>query len=140
MTAAADATPETTGFHLDRRVTKAFLAYSGGWWRGPTARQAWLLTISLAACLILGVLAQAALNWWNRWFFDALGRKDAASAMQSVPVFFAIVASMAAIGVGIVIARETLQVRWRAWLVERLVGSWLGGHRFYHMGLRRTEP
>jgi putative ATP-binding cassette transporter len=140
MTAAADATPETTGFHLDRRVAGAFLLYSGGWWRGSTARQAWLLTLGLAACIILGKVAQRGLNWWNGWFFDSLEKHDAASALTSVPVFFIIVACMAAIGVGIVYTRETLQVRWRAWLVGRLVGTWLGGHRFYHMSLDRTEP
>ena len=32
---------------------------------------------------------------------------------------------MAAIGVGIVLTRETLQVRWRAWIVEHLVDRWL---------------
>ena len=140
MTAAADATPETTGFHLDRRVARAFLLYSGGWWRGPTARQAWLLTLGLAACIVLGKVAQRAMNWWNGWFFDALEKRNAASALEAVPIFFLIVACMAAIGVGIVITRETLQVRWRAWLVQRLVGTWLGGHRFYHMALNQTEP
>lgn len=140
MTAASDATPETKGFNLDARVAKAFFAYSGGWWRGPTARQAWTLTLCLAACIVLGKVAQATLNWWNGWFFDALGRRDGESALRSVPVFFSIVACMAAIGVGIVFTRESLQVRWRAWLVQRLVGTWLGGHRFYHMGLDRTEP
>ena len=40
---------------------------------------------------------------------------------NSVLVFALIVAAMAAVGVGIVLTRETLQVRWRAWLVERLV-------------------
>ena len=47
---------------------------------------------------------------------------------------------MAAIGVGIVLTRETLQVRWRAWLVEQLVGRWLGNQRFYHLNVTGKEP
>ena len=47
---------------------------------------------------------------------------------------------MAAIGVGIVLSRETLQVRWRAWMVEQLVARWLGRQRFYHLNVTGKEP
>ena len=47
---------------------------------------------------------------------------------------------MAAIGVGIVLTRETLQVRWRAWLVHHLVDRWLGRQRFYHLNVTGKEP
>lgn len=127
-------------FSLDPKVARAFLRFSGGYWTGATARQAFLLSFGLAAFLILSVGATAGLNWWNRWFFDALEQRNAATAALAVPVFLGIIASMAAIGVGIVVTRETLQVRWRAWLVERLVTRWLGGQRFYHMGVTGTEP
>ena len=55
-------------------------------------------------------------------------------------VFALIIAAMAAIGVGIVLTRETLQVRWRAWLVEHLVARWLGNQRFYHLNVTGKEP
>jgi putative ATP-binding cassette transporter len=80
------------------------------------------------------------MNHWNRWFFDALEKKDVASVQQAVVVFFAIVAAMAAIGVCIVLTRETLQVRWRQWLVEHLLARWLDRQRFYHMNADGTEP
>ena len=50
------------------------------------------------------------------------------------------IAAMAAIGVLIVLARETLQVRWRAWIVEHLVDRWLGERRFYHLNVSGREP
>src|SRR4029453_7997892 len=37
-------------------------------------------------------------------------------------------------------ARETLQVRWRAWIVEHLVDRWLGARRFYHLNVSGREP
>ena len=55
-------------------------------------------------------------------------------------MFALIIAAMAAIGVGIVLTRETLQVRWRAWLVEHLVDRWLGSQRFYHLNVTGKEP
>ncbi|MGE0698155.1 MAG: ABC transporter ATP-binding protein/permease, partial [Hyphomicrobiaceae bacterium] len=50
------------------------------------------------------------------------------------------IAAMAAIGVGIVLTREALQVRWRAWIVERLVGLWIGDNRFHRLSATHTEP
>jgi putative ATP-binding cassette transporter len=81
-----------------------------------------------------------ALNYWNRWFFNSLEARDAQALWQSVLVLALIVAAMAAVGVGIVLSRETLQVRWRAWLVEHLVARWLGRQRFYHLNVSGKEP
>ena len=55
-------------------------------------------------------------------------------------MFALIIAAMAAIGVGIVLTRETLQVRWRAWIVEHLVDRWLSRQRFYHLNVTGKEP
>lgn len=125
---------------LDPRIAWAFCRYAGGYWRGASASQAWLLTIGLGICLTLSTAVTVALNHWNRWFFDALEKKDVAALWPLLGWMAAIIAVMAAVGVGIVLTRETLQVRWRAWLIDRLLGQWLGQRRFYHMNANRTEP
>ncbi len=131
---------ESTSLRLDPAVASAFARFSGGFWKGDSARTAWVLTLGLAAFLLLSLAATVALNRWNRWFFDALERKDAETAALAVLVFAAIIVAMAAIGVGIVLTRETLQVRWRAWIVDRLLGTWLARDRYYHLGVTHTEP
>lgn len=131
---------ESTSLRLDPAVARAFARFSGGFWKGDTARTAWALTLGLAAFLLLSLAATVALNRWNRWFFDALERKDAETAALAVLVFAVIIAAMAALGVGIVLTRETLQVRWRAWIVDRLLGTWLARDRYYHLGITHTEP
>lgn len=127
-------------YQLDPKVAGAFLRLAGGFWQGQTAVRAWMLTIGLGLCLTLSTGVTVGLNRWQRWFFDALERKDADTAALAVLVFLAIIASMAAIGVGIVLTRESLQVRWRAWIVERLLGLWIGKHRFYQLSATHTEP
>ncbi len=127
-------------YKLDPRAAGAFAQFAGGFWRGPTATRAWLLTLGLALCLTASTAVTVGLNRWQRWFFDALERKDAETAGLAILVFLVIMVAMAAIGVGIVLTRETLQVRWRAWIVERLVGLWIGRHRFYHLSTTHTEP
>jgi vitamin B12/bleomycin/antimicrobial peptide transport system ATP-binding/permease protein len=132
--------PDAPGFKLDPRVVGAFGRFSGGFWRGQTRFSAWALTLGLAAFLILSTAATVWLNHWNRWFFDSLEARDVEAVTSSVLVFVLIVFAMAAIGVGIVLTRETLQVRWRAWLVQRLVEQWLDKQRFYHLNVTGKEP
>src|SRR5215813_567545 len=140
MTAAHFQAPDAPGFKLDPRVIGAFARFAGGYWRGENATRAWTLTLGLAAALLLSTAATVALNQWNRWFFDALERRDVETVTQAVFVFVLIIAAMAGIGVLIVLARETLQVRWRAWIVEHLVARWLGEQRFYHLNVSGREP
>jgi putative ATP-binding cassette transporter len=140
MSSSEQTSGESVGLRLDPAVARAFARFSGGFWKGETARTAWLLTLGLGAFLLLSLAATVALNRWNRWFFDALERKDAEAAAIAVLVFAGIIAMMAAVGVGIVLTRETLQVRWRAWIVGRLLGTWLIRDRYYHLGVTHTEP
>src|SRR6185503_17790105 len=140
MTVAHFQAPDAPGFKLDPRVVGAFGRFAGGFWRGTTAWRAWALTLGLAAFLILSTAATVWLNHWNRWFFDSLEARDVDGLTQAVLVFGLIIAAMAAIGVGIVITREMLQVHWRAWIVEHLVDRWLSRQRFYHLNVTGKEP
>jgi putative ATP-binding cassette transporter len=132
--------PDAPGFKLEPGVIAAFARFAGGFWRAETTGVAWALTLGLAACLLLSTAATVALNRWNRWFFDSLAARNGEALGKAVLVFALIIAAMAAIGVGIVLARETLQVRWRAWIVKHLVERWLGRQRFYHLNVSGKEP
>jgi len=132
--------PDAPGFKLDPRVVGAFGRFAGGFWRGATAVRAWALTLGLALFLILSTAATVALNQWNRWFFDSLENRDVEGLTHAVFVFGLIVVAMAAVGVGIVLTRETLQVDWRAWIVRHLVDRWLSRQRFYHLNVTGKEP
>jgi vitamin B12/bleomycin/antimicrobial peptide transport system ATP-binding/permease protein len=140
MTVSHFQAPDAPGFKLDPRVVGAFGRFAGGFWRGATTFRAWALTLGLAAFLILSTAATVALNHWNRWFFDSLESRDVGGLTSAVLVFGLIIAAMAAIGVGIVLTREMLQVRWRAWIVEQLVDRWLSRQRFYHLNVTGKEP
>src|SRR5262245_6603570 len=140
MTAAHFQAPDAPGFRLDPRVIGAFARFAGGYWRDKNAIRAWTLTLGLAGACLLSTAATVALNQWNRWFFDALERRDVEVVTQAVFVFALIIAAMAASGLWLVLARQTLQVRWRAWIVEHLVDRWLGERRFYYLNVSGREP
>ncbi|HVL70869.1 MAG TPA: ABC transporter ATP-binding protein/permease [Beijerinckiaceae bacterium] len=124
----------------DRRVAMKFCRFAGGWWSGATARQAWFFSIALAALIIGNIGLNVAVNAWNRMFFDALEKREAGTLGTAVLIFAGLVVVVAGIGVLIVVTRETLQVRWREWLVGRLIGTWLDRKRYYRLGLARNEP
>jgi vitamin B12/bleomycin/antimicrobial peptide transport system ATP-binding/permease protein len=47
--------------------------------------------------------------------------------------------AVAAVGVGIVLTREGLQVRWRAWCTAKLLDGWLANQRFYRMSAANSS-
>lgn len=123
-----------------RAVVGLFWGTVRGWWSGATARQAWGLTAALAALVLLNIGVNLAVNTWNRFFFDALEKRDGGTILTAVCLFGGLVAVVAGVGVLIVMTRETLQVRWRQWLVGHLTGLWLGRQRYYRLGLAGIEP
>src|SRR4051794_21251631 len=124
----------------DRQVARQFGRFTSGWWRGATARRAWFLTIALATLVVANIGVNVAVNQWNRLFFDALERRDGGTLGLAVLIFAGLIVLVAGIGVLIVITRETLQVRWREWLVGRLPDLWLGGQRYYPPQLAPIQP
>ncbi len=117
-----------------------FARIAGGWWSGPTFKTAAFLSITLASLLIVNVGVNFLINAWNRRFFDALEAQESKLLGGAVLEIIGLVAASATIGVGVVLARETLQVRWREWLVKHLVDRWISRQRFYRMGLAQNEP
>src|SRR5262245_2626986 len=107
--------PDAAGFTLDLRRVAAFARFSGGYWPGAGAGGAWVLTLGLSALLVLSIAAAVTLNHWTGWLFNALEKRNVEAVVQAVYLLPLIIAVMAAVGVGIVLTRETLQVQWRAW-------------------------
>ncbi|MDB5643013.1 MAG: transporter ATP-binding protein [Hyphomicrobiales bacterium] len=118
-------------------LVMSFARFAGGFWRGESSRMATWLTIGLAAGLVCKLLVDVGMNRWSRWFFDALERHDAGAASLAAFAFPLLILCIAAVGVWIIRARETLQVRWREWCASRLLERWVGGQRFYRMRMAR---
>jgi putative ATP-binding cassette transporter len=111
-----------------------FFWLSSRFWTGESATRAWLLSMLVLVCLVAQVGSQLGVNAWQRLFFDALEQKDAGRigvALGWLPVL--VFASALAVS-AVVIARLLLQVRWREWVTDRLMGWWLADQRYYRLG------
>jgi putative ATP-binding cassette transporter len=111
----------------ERRLITRFWQSASGFWRGPQAWRAWVLIALLIATVQL--LIQYWLNFWNRDFFDAIERKDAAELWAQALRFVPLAATSLALAIVSVWDRMTMQRKWREWMSNHLYDYWLSnGH------------
>ena len=117
----------------EQRLLSRFWQSARGFWSGASARWAWLLTLLLIATVLLQLLTQYSLNFWNRDFFNAVERRDGADLLRQTLRFLPLAAASLALAVFSVWGRMTLQRKWRAWLSNRLYDYWLERDRYIRL-------
>ena len=117
----------------EKQLLARFWRSASGFWRGPGAWRAWVLVVVLIATVLLQLLTQYALNYWNRDFFNAIGRRDAAELWTQALRFVPLAAASLALTVFSVWARMTMQRRWREWLSNHLYDYWLKDDRYVRL-------
>jgi vitamin B12/bleomycin/antimicrobial peptide transport system ATP-binding/permease protein len=118
----------------ERQLLARFWRSAAGFWRDRSAWRAWSLVALLVLTVLLQLLTQYGLNFWNRYFFDAIGRKDAAALWEQALRFVPLAASSLFLTILSVWSRMTTQRSWREWLSNHLYDYWLGKDR--HARLR----
>lgn len=98
---------------------------------------------SATGLLLLLTMGQVGLavwsNYWHRALFDALEQRTVRGVLVQVAVFAAIFATSIAVTGAHLLVKRWLQLDWRAWLTEELVGRWLGNARHYRLRSRPGE-
>ncbi len=116
-----------------------FLSISKGFWNGQTSRRAWLHTSAVLVFLLLNLGAALAVNRWNKFFFDALEKKDTSDAVFGIGLVLLLALFSAASSVGLLHSRMRLQLRWRQWFVRTLMDRWIANRHFYQLTIIQTE-
>lgn len=101
-----------------------------GFWGDSRCWLAWSLTGLLIATVLLQLLTQYWLNFWNRDFFNAIGRKDGHELLIQAWRFAPLGTASLALALVSVWGRMTLQRSWRRWLSNRLYAFWLEDDRY----------
>ena len=121
----------------------AFLRIGRGFWSGATARQAWLWSAAIATLLVYNLLVNLGFNRWNRYFYDALERKNGGELANASLLFVVLIVAGAAGAVAMTKARLTLQLRWRQWVTNHLLTKWFADETYYKLALtdsKATSP
>jgi vitamin B12/bleomycin/antimicrobial peptide transport system ATP-binding/permease protein len=114
----------------EMRLLSRFWQSASGFWRGQSAWRAWLLIFLLIATVLLQLLTQYGLNFWNRDFFNAISRKDAADLWIQALRFVPLATASLFLTILSVWGRMTMQRTWRAWLSSHLYDYWLENDRY----------
>jgi putative ATP-binding cassette transporter len=101
-------------------------------WRTEKPRAIALIAFLILVAL-LQLLVQVALNLWNRHFFDALERKDAATIWAQARWFIPLAAASIFLAATSVWGRMTAQRSWRESFTRLVADGWLDKDRFRHL-------
>jgi putative ATP-binding cassette transporter len=115
----------------EKRLISRFWQSASGFWRGPSAWRAWFLIVLLIATVLLQLLTQYGLNFWNRDFFNAIELRDGTELWAQALRFVPFAAASLTLAIVSVWGRMTMQRQWREWLSNHLYDYWLdnGHHR-----------
>jgi putative ATP-binding cassette transporter len=117
----------------EKQLLARFWQSASGFWRGRSAWRAWRLVALLIATVLLQLLTQYGLNFWNRDFFNAIGRKDAAGLWIEALRFVPLAAASLFLTILSVWSRMTMQRTWREWLSNHLYDYWLENDRYVRL-------
>ena len=121
-------------------TARRFIRISRGFWTGADRKKAWLLTVSIAGLILANLYLLLSVNGWTRLFFDALELRDQEVLLSQILWFPILVFFVAAISVGLTLARMTLTIRWRAWITDKLLTLWLSNGRILGLRQKGLEP
>ena len=92
---------------------------------------------SAALLLLLLTVGQVGLsvwsNYWNRALFDALEERSVHGVLIQVGVFALIFVVSIAVTAAHLLVKRWLQLDWRAWLTNLLIGRWMEDGRHYRL-------
>lgn len=97
------------------------------------------MTAFVLLFLFANLAASLAVNRWNKFFFDALERKDQRSLLIGLAIVLLLAIFSAGASVGLLRARMRLQIRWRQWVTRALIGRWLMNRHFYQLTIIDAE-
>ncbi|MEO3471418.1 ABC transporter ATP-binding protein/permease [Roseomonas sp. CAU 1739] len=128
MTDGADPRGPTRFFFRD------FLRLAGPFWLHGAQRwyaRGWTATIVLLCAAQVALAIR--LNLWSADLFDALERRSMDRFLTQIGIFALIVAGAVLSNAFHMVARRRVNLAWRSWLTQRVVGDWMTQARQYQV-------
>jgi vitamin B12/bleomycin/antimicrobial peptide transport system ATP-binding/permease protein len=132
----ASGPPGADAAELKRRyLLRRFWKSAAGFWGKREERWSWALSGALLLIILLNVATSYGMNLWSRGIFDALEKREQETVLFLSMLYFPLLVASVFLSVMQVYARMTTQRRWRAWLNDHLIDSWLRNGRYYQLNL-----
>lgn len=121
--------------HFLRQV----LRLAGPWWNSDRKWQVRGASLLLLVLTLMQVGLTVWGNYWNRALFDALEARSINGVVVQVGVFALILVVSIGVTAAHLLVKRRLQLDWRAWLTQRLIGRWMEDGRHYRLLSRAGE-
>lgn len=125
----------TDGNDSRLRFFQTFLRLAGPYWTATGRWRPRWLTLLLALLVVCQVALAIRLNLWNADLFDALERRSTERAMEQIGIFALIVLGSVAVNTAHLVVRRWLQLDWRRWLTQHVIGHWMEDAHHYQAAL-----
>src|SRR3954467_4223670 len=117
------------------RFLTAFWALAKPYWVSEK-RTKGLVLLAAVVGLSLGIVwLEVQFNTWNKNFFNALEQKNQSEFFRQLWVFTIIAFVWIVARVYQIYLQQMLQIEWRAWLNDHLLGDWLKDRAYYRLQL-----
>src|SRR5947199_3025301 len=116
-------------------VVRAAWKLAVPFWMGDERWSARALLAAVVALNLTTVWLNVRLNAWNNEFYNALQNYDWPKFWWQFAIFGMIASSLIVVAVYQLYLRQILQIRWRRWMTERFLKSWLAEQAYYRMQL-----
>ena len=116
-------------------LLKSFWHLFKGYWSSEEKLKARLLLGVVIALNVALVYMNVWLSEWNRDFFNALQNYEESSFLPMLKQFTIIALIYITIAVYAIYLRQMLEIRWRTWLTNKYLSSWLNKQIYYRLNL-----
>jgi vitamin B12/bleomycin/antimicrobial peptide transport system ATP-binding/permease protein len=107
------------------------------YWKSDEKWSAIGLLGSVVALNLVNVWLSVRFNYWNNAFYNALQQYNWVEFWRQFGIFGLIAISSIVVGVYSYYLRGVLHIRWRRWLTNRFLHSWLDNQAYYRMQLHQ---
>jgi putative ATP-binding cassette transporter len=105
------------------------------YWTSEERFTAWILLTAVVAITLAMVYMNVQFNTWYNSFYNALQEKDQAAFWKLMGRFGILAAIYITMAVYAVYLNQLLQIRWRRWLTDNYLKTWLADRAYYRLQL-----
>jgi vitamin B12/bleomycin/antimicrobial peptide transport system ATP-binding/permease protein len=124
------------------RIGLAFLgrvwSLAAPYWRSDERRLAWGLLVAIVGLTLGMVYLNVVFNDWYRTFYNALEQRDVDTFWRQMLIFCGLAVVYIVGAIYRLYLTQMLEMRWRAWLTDRYVSSWLSNQLYYRLELQNA--
>lgn len=117
-----------------------FIKLAGPFWNSEKKGVIRKLTLTLTVLTMLQIAIAVVITEWSAALFDALEQHSMSGVIQQAGLLVLIFAASMAVTAAHLTVKRNLQIGWRSWLSERVIGQWMNkGHHYQVTHIHTVE-